>query len=111
MDFNAGILVAGHLFLSTKIEYHFNVGKILGLLLLGFCCLSQVASFVYVNKHPESSFTYRLWEKKSHLRSFTVIYQLDVRVCLFARLFTKQQTDINLPKVYQSSFTGRLPDF
>ena len=65
MDFNAGILVAGHLFLSTKIEYYFNVGKIVDLLLLGFCCLSQVASFVYVNKKPERSFTYCLWVKNS----------------------------------------------
>ena len=28
----------------------------------GFSCLSQVVSFVYVNKQPERSFTYRLWD-------------------------------------------------
>ena len=110
MNFNARFLDAGQ-FLSTNIEYYFNVGKIVDLLLLGVCCLSQVASFVYVNKQPERSFTYRLYVNISQLRSFTGICQLDVQVCLFSRLFTKPKTEIRLPKAYQSSFTSCLPAF
>ena len=70
MNFNGRLLDAGQ-FLNTKIEYYFNVAKIVDLLLLGACCLSQVAPFVYVNKQPERSFTYRLYVNIWQLRSFT----------------------------------------